>query len=62
MDGPFLIPLAIFAGVCVIVALTTLARVNDKEHEIANSLRVEELDHQRRMAELQQQLDRVKKG
>lgn len=62
MDGPFLIPLAFFAGACVIVAITSASRISDKENRIATALRIEEIDHQRRMAELQQQLESIRKG
>jgi hypothetical protein len=62
MDGPFLIPIAVFLAVCILVAITSIARIADKETQVANSLRMEELDHQHRMAELQQQLERIKKG
>jgi Na+/citrate or Na+/malate symporter len=62
MDGPFLIPLAVFGAVCVIVAITSLGKISEKENEVSNSLRLEELDHRRRMAELEQQLAQIKKG
>jgi hypothetical protein len=62
MFSPFLIPVAVFAAVCVIVAISAMGKVNEKENEVSHALRIAELEHRHRMAELQQQLDRAKQG
>lgn len=60
MFTPFLIPIAVFAGICVIVGISVMASVRDKEYEVSHDLRLAEIEHRSRMAELQQRLDRVR--
>lgn len=60
MDSPFVIPLAAFALVALIVAITQLTSIRDKEAEAARRLHLEEMEHQRKMQELEQQLARLK--
>ncbi len=62
MDSPFIIPLAAFAVVVVIVALTQLVKIRDLEMDAHQRLRLEEMEHQRKMRELQLELDQVKQG
>jgi hypothetical protein len=60
MHSPFIIPLAVFATVVIIVAIAKLAKIRDKEMEVHQQLHLEQLEHQRRMQELQQELDQVR--
>ncbi len=62
MDSPFLIPLAAFAAVALIVAIIQLAKMRDKEIEVHQELYHEEMDHQRKMKELEIELERVQKA
>lgn len=62
MDSPFIIPLAVFAMVVIIVAITQLAKIRDKEMEVHQRLYLEEMEHQRKMKELELELERVKQG
>jgi hypothetical protein len=60
MDTPLIIPLSVFAMVVIIVAIVKLAKIRDKEMEVHQRLHMEQLEHQRKMQELQLELDRVK--
>lgn len=62
MDSPLIIPLAVFAVVVVIVAITHLAKIRDLEVAAHQRLRLEEMEHQRKMRELEMELERVKQG
>ena len=60
--SPFLIPLAVFAMVVLIVAITQIATLRGKEMEVHQRLHLEEMDHQRKMRELELELERIKQG
>jgi len=60
MHSPLIIPLSVFAMVVLIVAIVKLAKIRDKEMEVHQRLHMEQLEHQRKMQELQRELDRVK--
>lgn len=62
MWSPFIIPLAVFAFVVLVVAITQLARLRDKEMEVAQRMRIEEMEHQRKLKELDLELERLKQG
>lgn len=62
MDSPFIIPLALFAMVVLIVAITQLVKIRDKEMEVHQNLHFEELEHRRKMQELEMELARIKEG
>jgi len=62
MLSPFVIPLGVFAMVAVIVAITHMAKLRDKEMQIQQQLHAAQLEHQRKMLELQTELERVKQG
>jgi hypothetical protein len=62
MASPFLIPIAIFAAVAILVGIGAMERIRDKEHQVGRDLGAAEDEHRRRMAELEQQLDRVGRG
>ena len=51
METGALVPLAFFALVVLIVAITTLTKLHDKEMQVHQSLHLEELEHNRRMKE-----------
>jgi len=62
MDSPLIIPLAAFALVVVIVAIVHLMKIRDVEIDSLQRLHVEEMEHQRRMRELELELERIKQG
>jgi hypothetical protein len=60
--SPFIIPLAVFAMVVLIVAISHTARIRDKELEAHHKLYAVEMEHQRKMKELELELARIKQG
>ena len=62
MSSPFIIPLASFVMVVLIVAITQMVKIRDKEMEVQQKLHLEQLEHQRKMQELEIELQRVKGG
>ncbi len=56
----FVIPLAVFLVVVLIVAIVKFAKLRDKEVEAHRALHAAQLEHQRRMQELQQELEQVR--
>ena len=60
--SPFVIPLGVFAMVVLIVAITQIVRIRDKELEVHQKLHLEEMEHQRKMRELELDLERIKLG
>lgn len=62
MDSPVIIPLAAFALVIVIVAIVHLMKIRDVEIDSLQRLRIEEMEHQRKMRELNLELERVRQG
>ncbi|MGO8787650.1 MAG: hypothetical protein ACLQVL_09745 [Terriglobia bacterium] len=60
--SPFVVPLAVFAMVVLIVAITHLAKIRDTEIEVHQKLHVAEMEHQRKMRELELELQRIKQG
>ncbi len=62
MDSPFIIPLGAFVLVALIVGITQLACIHNKETEVGRRMHEEEMDHKRKMQELELELTRVKQG
>lgn len=62
MDSPVIIPLAVFAMVALIVAIVKMAKVRDRELEVQQRLHLGQLEHQRKMMELEIELERVKQA
>jgi hypothetical protein len=62
MESPLIIPLAVFAMVVLIVAIVKLAKIRDRELEVQQKLHLEQMEHQRKMQELELQLARLRKG
>ena len=60
MDAGVFVPLSVFALVVLMVAITSMAKLRDKEMEVHQRLYMEELEHQRKMKELVLELERVK--
>jgi len=60
MDAGVFVPLAVFACVVLVVAITSMAKLRDKEMEVHQRLYTEELEHQGKMKELALELERVK--
>jgi ADP-ribosylglycohydrolase len=62
MSSPFIIPLAGFALAVIIVAIVHLVKIRDLEIEAHQRLRLEEMEHQRKMRELEMQLEQVRQA
>jgi hypothetical protein len=62
MDSPLIIPLAGFAMAVIIVAITQLMKIRDVEMETQQRLHPEEMEHQRKMRELELELKQLKQG
>lgn len=62
MDTPFIVPLGFFALVILIVAIVDLTKIHDREIEVHQRLRIEELDHERKMKELESEFARIKQA
>jgi hypothetical protein len=62
MDAGILIPLGVFAGVVLIVALVSFAKIRDREIEVLSTLGRAEAEHRSRVAELERELERLKQG
>jgi hypothetical protein len=60
--SPFLIPLSVFVMVVLIVAITRVDKVRSLEMEVHQRLYVQEMEHQRKMQELDLKLQRIKQG
>ena len=60
--SPFIIPLWVFAMVVLIVAITQIVKIREKEMEVHQKLHIEEMEHQRRLRELDLELERIKQG
>jgi predicted Holliday junction resolvase-like endonuclease len=60
--SPFLIPLAVFAMVVLIVALVNVAKIQSLETEVHQKLHAQEMEHQRKMKELDLELQRINQG
>ncbi len=60
--SPIVIPLSVFAMVVLIVALTHVARIRSLEIDVHQKLHVQEMEHQRKMQELELELQRIKQG
>jgi hypothetical protein len=60
--SPFIIPLGVFAMVVLIVAITQIVKIREKEMEVHQKLHIEEMEHQRRLRELDLELERIKQG
>jgi len=60
--SPFIIPLAVFAMVVLIVAIVQLTQIHDLETRFHQRLHRANLEHQAKMQELDAQLERIKQG
>jgi hypothetical protein len=62
MTSVFLVPLAVFAMVVLIVAISSMVKVRDKELEVHSKLQSGQMEHQRKMKELEMELVRSRQG
>lgn len=62
MDTPFIIPLACFAMVVLIIAIVSMSKMRDKELEVHQKLHEEQLEHARKMKELEIELARIRQA
>ncbi len=59
MFSPFLIPIACFVMVILVVAIVEMVKLREKEIEVRQKLYLEELEHRRRMQELENEASRL---
>jgi hypothetical protein len=57
-----MIPLLVFALVVLIVAIASVAKIHDQEIQVHWRLHAEELEHQRKMLELEEELQKLRQG
>ena len=62
MDAGVFVPLAFFAAVVLIVALSSFAGLHDREMQTRETLGRAEIEHRARMAELDRELSRARQG
>jgi hypothetical protein len=62
MDSPLIIPLAVFAMVVLLVAIINVMKIRDIETDVRLRLHQEEMEHRRKMQELDQRLAQLKQG
>jgi len=60
MEAGVLVPLAVFAGVVIIIGLLNFSGLRDRELQTFESVRRMEAEHNIRMAELDRELQRLK--
>ena len=60
MDSPVIVPLAVFAMVILIVAIICMMKIRDQETDVRLKLYQEEMEHRRKMQELEQRLAQIK--
>jgi hypothetical protein len=62
MEPGIMIPLAAFALVVILVALTNATKIHNLETETHYRLTQEEREHRTKMRELERELERVQRG
>ena len=62
MEAGVLVPLAVFAGVVIIIGLLNFSGLRDRELQTFESVRRMEAEHNIRMAELDRELQRLMQG
>ena len=60
--SPFLIPLAVFAMVVLIVAIINVVAIRNLEIDVHQKLHAKEMEHQRKLRELDLELERIRQG
>ena len=60
--SPFIVPLAVFAMVVLIVAITQIAKLRDTEIDVQQKLHLAEMEHREKMRELETELQRIRQG
>jgi hypothetical protein len=62
MDSPFIVPLAVFVMVVLIVAITSLVKIREREMDVYQKLHLEEMEHRRKMEQLDLELKQLEQG
>ena len=62
MFSPLFVPLALLAAVTLVLTIAKAARLGDLEAEIQRRLHQEEIEHARKMEELEAALERTRHG
>lgn len=60
--SPISTSLAVFAMVVLVVALNNLAHIRSLEIDVQHKLHAQEMEHQRKMKELDLELQRIRQG
>ena len=60
MSSPFAVPLGAFAMVAVIVSAVTWGKTRQREIQMEHDLRLQQMDHERKMKELE--IEKLKLG
>jgi hypothetical protein len=58
----FFVPVGVFALVVLLVAIIQVLRIWDIEVEVHQKLHAREMEHQRKMRELDLEIERIKQG
>jgi len=59
--SPFLVPLGVFAMVALLVAITQIGGIRDLEITVHHRLHAQEMEHQRRMRDLDMEIERIRR-
>jgi hypothetical protein len=62
MFSPLFLPLALLAALTLVLTIAKAARLRDLEAEIQRRLQQEEIEHARKMEELEAELERIRYG
>ncbi len=57
--SPIMVPIAGMVMVCVIVAIRSKRRSDDKETELRHALRLKEMEHEQKMKEMELELAKL---
>jgi hypothetical protein len=62
MFPEFLIPISGMAGIILIVAIISILKTHERESEVRYKLHAAEMEHQKRMKELELELEKTRLG
>lgn len=62
MHSPFIVPLALFPMVVLLVAISSVAKIRDQEVDAHQRLHREEMEHRSKMQELDKELAQLKRS
>lgn len=62
LNSPFIVPLGAFALAAIIVGFTVWGRTRQRELQIQHDLRLQQMEHERKMKELEIEKIKASKG